>query len=119
MTMGISLSHPAPTTHEITPEDRMERLGELTPAQRGDELLWLSGYAPDVFDVVLDAIEPFPGDGTDDPAPYCDRCGADIGVFLRFGLEWRHYRSAEGEIELFDPGHPPHLAWLMTAVAAI
>jgi hypothetical protein len=80
MTMGNSLSHPAPATHEITDQDRMERLAELTPAQRGDALLWLSGYAPDVFDAVLDAVEPFPDDGTDDPAPYCDRCGADIGV---------------------------------------
>ena len=34
--MGISLSHLATTTHEITAEDRMERLAELTPAQRGD-----------------------------------------------------------------------------------
>jgi hypothetical protein len=48
-----------------------------------------------------------------------DQCGADIGFFLRFGLEWRRYRSADDEIELFDPGHAPHLAWRMTAVTAI
>ena len=72
-----------------------------------------------VADAVADAVEPCPGDGSDDPAPYCERCGADIGVFLRFGLDWRHYRGAGlDDIELFDPGHAPVVAWRM-AVAAI
>ena len=34
-------------------------------------MLWLAGYAPDVFDVVADAVEPFAGDGSEDPAPFC------------------------------------------------
>jgi hypothetical protein len=52
--------------------------------------------------------------------PFCEKCGADIGIFLRFGFDWRHYRNtANGDIELFDPGHAPRLAWRMTATAAI
>jgi hypothetical protein len=47
------------------------------------------------------------GDGSEDPEPFCDRCGADIGIFLKFGLDWRHYRASSlDDIELFDPGNP-------------
>jgi hypothetical protein len=73
---------------------------------------WLSGYAPAVFDAVIDAVQPCAGDGADDPAPICGHCGADIGIFLKLGLDWRHYRGAlPGPIELYDPGHAPVLAW--------
>ena len=70
------------------------------------------GYAPDVFDVVADAVEPFAGDGSEDPAPFCAVCGGDIGVFLKFGLDWRHYRGTDlTDLELFEAGHRPVLAW--------
>jgi hypothetical protein len=96
----------------------MERIGQLSVQQQADALLWLAGYAPDVFDAVADAVEPCPGDGSGDPAPFCSRCGADIGVFLKLGLDWRHYRgSTLDDIELFEPGHPPVLAWRMHAPA--
>lgn len=113
--MGLSLTKLAPAATEITAEDRVERLGVLTPKQCTDALLWLSGYAPAVFDAV-DAVQPCPGDSTDDPAPFCEQCGADIGIFLKLGLDWRHYRGTlPGPIELYDPGHPPVLAWRITA----
>jgi len=39
-------------------------------------------------------------------------CGGDIGVFLKFGLDWRHYRGTDlTDLELFEPGHRPVLAW--------
>jgi hypothetical protein len=65
----------APAAHRITAEDRVERIGQLTTRQLTDALLWLAGYAPDVFDVVADAVEPFAGDGSEDPAPFCAVCG--------------------------------------------
>jgi hypothetical protein len=78
----------------------------------------LSGYAPDVFDEVIDAVQHCPGDGTEEPAPFCQRCGGDIGIILKFGLDWRHYRGAlPGQLELYDPGHPPVLAWRITTPA--
>jgi hypothetical protein len=81
-------------------------------------LTWLAGYSPAVFDATLDATEPCTDDDTPDPAtdpaPFCVICGADVGIFLRFGLDWRHYRAdgtTVGQIELFDPGHTPVIAW--------
>jgi hypothetical protein len=119
MTMGHSLTQPARPAPGITAEDRMERIGQLTARQREDALLWLAGYAPAVSDAVTSAVEPFPGDGSDDPAPFCGHCGADIGVFLKFGLDWRHYKATTfDDIELFDPGHAPVLAWRIHAPAA-
>jgi len=110
--MGLSLNPAAPAAHRITAEDRVERIGQLTTRQLTDALLWLAGYAPDVFDVVADAVEPFAGDGSEDPAPFCAVCGGDIGVFLKFGLDWRHYRGTDlTDLGLFEPGHRPVLAW--------
>ena len=117
--MGTSLTHAAPASHRITAEDRMERIGQLTARQREDALLWLAGYAPAVFDAVTSAVEPFPGDGSEDPTPFCGYCGSDIGVFLKFGLDWRHYVATSfDDIELFDPGHAPVVAWRIPAPAA-
>jgi hypothetical protein len=47
------------------------------------------------------------------PVPVCGRCGADIGIFIKFGLDWRHYREGAtlGTAEIFDPGHSPKLVW--------
>jgi hypothetical protein len=71
-----------------------------------------------LFDATLDATEPCTDDDNPDPAdnpePFCMVCGADVGIFLRFGLDWRHYRgdgTTVGLIELFDPGHVPIIGW--------
>jgi hypothetical protein len=110
--MGPSLTQAAPAAHRITAEDRMERIGQLTTGQLTDALLFLAGYAPTVFDAVAEAVEPCAGDGTEDPVPICAICGGDIGVFLKFGLDWRHYRGTDlASLELIDPGHQPVLAW--------
>jgi hypothetical protein len=73
--MGHSLTDPAPAAHRITAEDRLERIGQLTSKQCTDALLWLAGYAPDVFDAVTEAVEPCAGDGSEDPEPICAICG--------------------------------------------
>jgi hypothetical protein len=110
--MGTSLSQAAPASHLITDEDRMERIGQLTTKQLTDALLFLAGYAPATFDAIAEAVEPCAGDGADDPAPYCATCGGDIGIFLKFGLAWRHYIGTDlSDIELVDPGHAPAVAW--------
>jgi hypothetical protein len=98
--------------------ERLARLRTLDPVRMTEALTWLSGYSPTVFDATLDATEPCTADDTPDPAqnpePFCEVCGADVGIFLRFGLDWRHYRgdgTTAGLIELFDPGHAPIIAW--------
>jgi hypothetical protein len=98
----------------------MGLLSQLTPSQQTDALLWLVGFAPAVFDAVADAVQPYCRDGSDHPAPFCACCGPDIGVFLKFGLDWRHYKATTlDDIELFDPGHVPVLAWRIHASAAV
>jgi hypothetical protein len=98
--------------HDIAGRQRLQRLGGFSASQVTDAMTWLAGYAPHAFDAALDAIEPCTGDGSDEPAPVCAQCGADIGIFLKYGLDWRHYRGTTvSDIELFDPGHAPALAW--------
>jgi hypothetical protein len=100
---------------------RLIRLATLDSARMTDALTWLSGYSPSTFDATLNATEPCTDDDTpdlaEDPEPFCTVCGANLGIFLRFGLDWRHYRSdgtTAGPIELFDPGHAPVIAWRPT-----
>jgi len=112
------------------------QLRGLTHQQLADRLNWLSWYQPGIFTAVMDygqfsddlAADTDPtdqapdsddygnfehADQAEDPAPVCARCGSDIGIFLKFGLQWRHYRGGEalGRAEIFDPGHDPELAW--------
>lgn len=100
---------------EFSPHERVERVLAATPQQHAHALLFLSGYAPEVFDTALEAAElvhPDP-DAEDDSEPYCASCGTRVGIFLRVGLAWHHYEGDEpgGPFELFDPGHEPVLAW--------
>ena len=116
------------------------RLRGLTRQQLADRLNWLSWYQPGIFAAVMDygqfsddlAADTDPtspasdpdddfgnSDRAEDPAPVCARCGSDIGIFLKFGLQWRHYRGGDalGQAEIFDPGHDPKLAWRHPAPA--
>jgi hypothetical protein len=109
------------------------RLRGLGRQQLADRLNWLSWYQPGIFAAVMDygqfsddlaadtdptspALAPCDDFGNldyaDDPAPYCAICDGDIGIFLKFGLDWRHYTGTGlTDIELLDPGHAPVLAW--------
>jgi hypothetical protein len=141
--MTISLSNPSPSARPVdrfdedpfdedTPDEA--RLRGLTNQQLGDRLTWLAWYQPGIFTAVMDYMDfsdalaadadpasPGPDDrGYDkEPVPVCGRCGADIGIFVKFGLEWRHYRDgfALGQAEIFDPGHAPEVAWRLPGSA--
>jgi hypothetical protein len=117
------------------------RLRGLSHQQLADRLNWLSWYQPGIFTAVMDygqfsddlaedadPANPDPdphGDFGDldvarcaaDPVPVCAYCGSEIGIFVKFGLQWRHYRGGEalGQAEIFDPGHEPELAWRLPA----
>jgi hypothetical protein len=90
--MTISLSNASLPVHAIEARKRIERLSGFSPDQLTDGMMWLAGYAPEVFDALLDTVdaESLTTDSPQDPAPICGRCGADIGIFLKFGLDWRH-----------------------------
>ena len=100
----------------------------LSRQQLADRLNWPSWYQPGIFTAVMDygqfsadlaadadPASPIPDDlgCAEDPLPVCVRCGSEIGIFIKFGLRWRHYRGGEalGQAEIFDPGHEPELAW--------
>jgi hypothetical protein len=106
-------------------QDRIARLTALTPEDAAAGLLWLAMNFPAVADAMLDKVEYDAIDDPDpsqEPEPFCAECGAAIGIFLRFGLDWRHFRgdgTTIGQIELFDPGHDPAVAWRLTRIPAI
>ena len=95
-------------------------------------MTFLAFWSPSAFTAVLDYCEatawgwtgPGPDPDDDDdrdggPAPVCGQCGGNLGIFLKFGLDWRHYRG-EGldDIELYDPGHAPMITWRAPASPA-
>jgi hypothetical protein len=137
MTVGLSLSQHDREAQQIQARERMERLRAFSPDQMAAGLIWLLGYDQRTFDAVLDAVEPCAGDEAppgNEPEPVCGICGEHIGIFLRLGLEWRHYRATRdsslvgdqdrlsgtgiGQIELFDPGHAPVVTWRLFDEAA-
>jgi hypothetical protein len=124
--MRSIFGHPGHTSLEFSPQERVERVRAASSEQQAQALLFLSGYAPAVFDAALDAVEPI--DENDDPdageesEPFCAACGEHIGIFLRLGLEWRHYCGGEpgGPFEIFDPGHEPVVTWRpVTSIPAV
>jgi hypothetical protein len=107
--------------------DRLGRLASIDPEHKEMALMFLSGYAPSVFDDVLDATEPVtpePVTGyslADDAEPYCTACGASAGVFPTLGDGWRHYRGdgSTAKAEPYDAGHPAIIGWRAAAAADI
>jgi hypothetical protein len=96
---------PAALIPEISRLDRISRLAALGPEDTVAGLLWLAMNFPAVCDAMLDKAE----------------CGADIGIFLRYGTDWRHYLgdfTTTGQIEAFDPGHDPVVAWRLPGIPA-
>jgi hypothetical protein len=104
-------------------DGRLERLASVDVPRMAAALAFLAGCAPETFDYVLDGVEPFPGgepDPWDEPEPYCTLCGGQVGIFLRLGLDWRHFRgdgTVTSKIELLDAGHVPVVAWRLPAEA--
>jgi hypothetical protein len=135
--VGLSLYQRDHDAQRIGARERIDRLRAFSPDQMAVGLIWLLGYDQRTFDAVLDAAEPCVGDGDlsgGDPEPTCGICAEKIGIFLRLGLDWRHYRETResslvngqdrlsgtgiGQIELFDPGHAPVVTWRLFDEAA-
>ena len=121
---AISLSPsmvPAAPIPEITLLDRISRLAALGPEDTVAGLLWLAMNFPAVCDAMLDKTEfdDVDEDPCQEPEPFCAECGASIGIFLRFGTDWQHYLGdGINQIEVFDPGHAPVVAWHLPGVSA-
>jgi hypothetical protein len=107
------VAHPVPVNG---PQDRTDRLATVTAEQMSFALSFLIGFAPEIFDAILDAAEPCSSDlvGSDEAEPVCAQCHSPIGIFLRHGLTWQHYRgdgTTVGEQEIYSPGHDPVPCW--------
>jgi hypothetical protein len=118
--MRLSLSQPSLGTHPFGDTPAEERLRGLDRRQLTDRLTWLSWWSPGTFAVTMDYLEFVDNlaadgendDDPDDPAPHCTACGSEVGIFVRYSLNWQHYRTTHaGSLELFDPGHEPDVAW--------
>ena len=100
---------------------RLSRLATLDPDRMTMALTRLAGYSPAVFDATLDATEPCTADDVpdpeDDPEPFCAVCGASVGIFLRFGLDWRHYRGDGTTVGLIRVPPAAHLLFRTHATA--
>jgi hypothetical protein len=136
--MQTSLPYPEPSAPDmLLPDDDPNtiRLRGLTAEQLEGAMTFLAFWSPAAYAAVLDYCEatnwgagpdalagPDPEDddhGTTDPEPVCGRCGADIGIFVKFGLQWLHYKGTGlDDIELYDPGHPPQVTWRTPASVA-
>jgi hypothetical protein len=107
------------------PGGRLARLAPLDPDRLAESLVFLSGFAPAVFDSILNATEPCLDDErpSDEDAlePFCDSCGARIGIFTSRGSEWLHYTGdpATRDVNPYDSDHAPVIAWRPTAGAAV
>lgn len=123
--MHKSVPQPAPVTHEFGDTPAEERLRGLDRQRLADRLTWLAWWAPGTFTAVMDYMDyvdalaetgELDRDDADDPTPYCTVCGSEVGIFIRYSLDWRHYRgTAQAGIELFDPGHAPRVGWRTTS----
>jgi hypothetical protein len=102
---------------DFGPDSRLERLDIVSTEHHKEALQFLSGFDPETFDTVLDAVEPCEennGSGAErDSEPFCTVCGELAGFFEASADTWQHYRSARpgGPFEVFDPGHAPEIGW--------
>ena len=103
----------------IGPHPRLDRLNAATSTQMKTALTFLSAFSPYAFDHAMDATEfedDDPG-ATGEAEPICELCGASIGIFLERGLDWLHYAgdgTTAGAQHIYDPGHTPVVAWLLS-----
>jgi hypothetical protein len=127
--MTTSVSRRALAAHGFGDNQWEERLRGLTRDQLADRLIWLSWWSLGTFQVVMDYMEfidNLAADGDaqavdlDEPTPYCQACGAEVGIFVRFSLGWVHFRTVgQCEIELFEPGHDVDVVWRSTVATEV
>lgn len=111
-----ALSLPASDPEEtlFRSSERLDRLAALDPEQLPLAMAFLAGYHPRVFDAALSTVEPPAREGARELEPFCIRCGAQIGVFLAHGKEYRHYRgvlTATSKPRPYKADHAPVVGW--------
>lgn len=108
----IPLPHDAVSVRPSAGDDgRLIRLAATEPDQMAESLAFLAGYAPGIFDAILTATDPRPGDdcpvGDDALEPFCITCRARIGIFTGRGGDWLHYTGEpdDRDVQPYDADH--------------
>ena len=107
--------------HDEAARKRRDRLASTTAEQTEAALAFLSAIDPQMFEIAMDAATQIADDAPEEkepedhePMPVCRRCGGQVGIFLRYGLDWQHFHgngTTSGQQELYDPGHPAEVTW--------
>ena len=115
---ALSVPASGPEERRARSREDLARLAALDPEQFRLALAFLSGYHPQVFAAVLEAVEPCGGPHAEtavqDREPFCLKCGAPVGIFLAHGKEYRHYRgvlSATSKPKPYKTDHLPVVGW--------
>jgi hypothetical protein len=119
--MALILTDPTRRAGEFSPQERLERLAAISAERMNWALMYLSGYAPAVFDAVIDMVEPdgkrdqTASDGRDESESYCARCGQEIEAFPMLALGWQHAAveadDTVGSFRVTEGEHEPVVAW--------
>ena len=95
--------------------ERLELLGSMDDDVARLILAFVAEHAPAVFDAAIVELHGEDDDeDLDDEEPYCETCGALVGIFIGHGDVWLHYTgqgTVASPVELFDAGHEPVIAW--------
>jgi len=119
-------AHPEPHP-DAAARQRQDRLAKATVEDMASALAFLSVIDPEAFEIAFTAAIPPAGEipgasedaatqGDEEPVPVCCECGSPVGIFLTHGLRWQHFRGdgvTSGNQEIYDPGHPAEVAWLL------
>jgi hypothetical protein len=116
-------AHPDPHP-DAAARQRRDRLARVTAEGMESALAFLSMIDPEAFEIAVTAAAPraeaTPEDAAipedEEPFPVCRECGAPVAIFLAHGLRWQHFRgdgATSGSHEIYDPGHPAEITWLL------
>jgi hypothetical protein len=124
--MSAIIAHPGRPAHpEPHPDEaarlRRDRLARASVEEMESALAFLSMIDPEAFAIAFTAVAPHAHENAaapedEEPFPVCHACGALVGIFLAHGLQWQHFRGAaatSGTQEIYDPGHPAEVTWLL------
>ena len=108
-------AHPNP---DQAARQRADRLARATPEQIENALAYLSVIDPEAFEIAFTAVTTADHEAPEDeePLPVCRWCGGMIGIFPDRGLQWRHFRgdgATSSAPEVYDPGHPAQVTWIL------